>query len=300
MQANYTRDAVFHAERLPVFVGHNPDWAFEPHAEKLSLTNAWWLCNLSQLAYYDEADAIPVLERMGLTFEAFIDDRKEQDSKGKLIKDTQALIVSNDEAVMVVFRGTEPDVIQDILTDANLPLVDFPGKGKVHSGFYEALSGDCWQHLVEVLQRRQNRHKALWISGHSLGAALAMVAAAHLQPAGIYDFGSPRVGDSVFCASFQNMNFHRFANCCDLVTQIPLKGLFDYQHGGILQYFDGGGNLHTEPHQDFIERDQFKARFLYPFQVRPVPWLSSRLLFRKLVDHAVVNYAYGIWKNLNQ
>lgn len=298
MQANFTRDAVYHAERLPAFVDHNPQWQFEANADNLSLANAWWLCNLSHLAYYDEVDVVPILKRVGLTFEAFIDDRKEQDSQGKLIKDTQALIASNEEAIMLVFRGTEPDAIKDIFADAKLPLVDFPGKGKVHSGFYQALSGDCWQHILDVLQRRENRNKALWISGHSLGAALAMIAAAHLEPAGIYNFGSPRVGDSVFCSNFDTMNFHRFANCSDLVTQVPLKDLFDYQHAGTLQYFDASGQLHTEPNQNFIDNDQFKARWLYPFQALPIPFLNSKLLFRTLADHAIVNYAYNIWKNL--
>ncbi len=299
MQPNFTRDAVYRPEQLPAFVGHNPQWRFEPDANDLSLINAWWLCNLSHLVYYEEADAIPVLDHMNLTLEAFIDDRKEQDSQGKLIKDTQALIVSNEECVMLVFRGTEPDVYKDILADAYLTPADFPGKGKVHSGFYYALSGDCWQHILDVLQSRANRQKALWISGHSLGAALAMIAAAQLNPSGIYNFGSPRVGDSAFCASFETMNFQRFTNCSDLVTHVPTQNLFDYQHAGTLQYFDANGRLHAQPNKGFMDRDQLKARYLYPLQEMPIPFLNSKLLFRNLADHAIVNYACGIWKNLN-
>lgn len=300
MQPNFTRDAVYHAERLPAFAEHNPQWCFDPDASQLSMANAWWLCNLSHLAYYDEADARPILQHMGLRLEAFIDDRKEQDRKNKLIKDTQALIVSNDDALMVVFRGTEPDVYKDILADAYLTPVDFPGKGKVHAGFYYALSGDCWRHILEVLDRPENKAKSLWISGHSLGAALAMVAAAHLRPAGLYNFGSPRVGNTAFCASFAGMNFHRFANCCDVVTQVPLKDMLDFQHAGTLQYFDASGVLHSQPTADFIERDQFKARWSYPFQALPLPLLNDKLFLRSFADHAVLNYAYGIWKNASR
>ena len=90
MQPNFTRDAVYHAERFPVFVEHQASWCFDPEAQGLSLVNAWWLCNLSHLVYYDEADAEPVLQRMGLTLEAFIDDRKEQDSQDQPIKDPPA------------------------------------------------------------------------------------------------------------------------------------------------------------------------------------------------------------------
>lgn len=298
MQPNFTRDAVYHAERLPAFVEHNPQWRFDPDAKQLSMANAWWLCNLSHLAYYDEADARPVLQRVGLRLEAFIDDRKEQDSKGKLIKDTQALIVSNDDAVMLVFRGTEPDAYKDILADAYLTPVDFPGKGKVHAGFYYALSGDCWRHILEVLDRPENKAKSLWISGHSLGAAMAMVAAAHVKPAGLYNFGSPRVGDAAFCASLANVNFHRFVNCSDVVTQVPLKDLLGFQHGGTLQYFDAPASLYTQPSKTFTERDRLKAQWLYPLQVWPVPLLNDKLFLRSFADHAVLNYAYGIWKNL--
>jgi Predicted lipase len=298
MQPNFTRDAVYHAERFPAFVEHQASWCFDPEAQGLSLVNAWWLCNLSHLVYYDEADAEPVLQRMGLTLEAFIDDRKEQDSQDQPIKDTQALIVSNDEAVMLVFRGTEQDVFKDVLTDAYFMPVDFPGRGRVHAGFYHALSGDCWRHILDVLERPGIRKKPLWITGHSLGAALATMAAAYLEPTGVYNFGSPRVGDAAFCASLAGLNFQRFVNCSDVVPQVPLKVWLGFQHTGTLQYFDAGGTLYTQPGKTFIERDRFKARWLYPLQAWPVPLLNDNCLLRSFADHAVLNYAYGIWKNL--
>lgn len=300
MQPNFTRDAVYHAERLPAFVGHQPQWRFQAHAQPFSLINAWWLCNLSHLVYYDEADTLPVLQRVGLNLEAFIDDRHEPDSQGKLIKDTQALIVSNEEAVMLVFRGTEPDVYQDVLADAYLTPTEFPGGGQVHSGFYKALSGACWARIQAVLQRPALKDKPLWISGHSLGAALAMVAGAQLNPAGIYNFGSPRVGDGAFCDRFNALNLQRFVNCSDLVTQVPVQDVLGFQHGGIVRYFDASGGLHSQPDPAFVRQDQTRARWLYPFQQWPLPFLNDKLLLRSLADHSIVNYAYGIWKNLKQ
>jgi hypothetical protein len=186
------------------------------------------------------------------------------------------------------------------MADAYLKPVDFPGKGKVHAGFFEALSGNCWSQILAVLQRPEVKAKSLWISGHSLGAALAMVAAAHLNPTGTYNFGSPRVGDAAFCQSFNGMNFHRFVNCSDLVSQVPLKLLLGFEHGGILQYFDVYAALRTQPSADFVRKDRLKARCLYPFQVLPVPFINDKLLFRDLADHSILNYAYGIWKTLNQ
>ncbi|WP_051906601.1 lipase family protein [Methylomarinum vadi] len=300
MRQNFTRDALYHCERLPVFSEHDPEWKFNARATELSLKNAWWLCNLSHLAYYDESDALPILQRMQLTLEAFIDDRQEQDSFGKLIKDTQAYIVANDDAVILTFRGTEPDQFKDVLADAYLHPLEFPGKGKVHGGFYGALSGDCWERIVSVLQRPHLQTKMLWITGHSLGAALATVAAAHLNPHGLYTFASPRVGDSVFCASFAGSNSQRFVNCSDLVTRVPLKDIMDYQHIETLQYFTAAGDWLENPDARFIQRDSTKARLLYPFTQLPIPFFSQKVAFRRLADHSIANYLYGIWKALSK
>ncbi len=298
MQQNYTRDALYHPETLPVFPNHRAHWKFKPMTQEFSLINAWWLCNLSQLAYFSEADGKPVLQAMGLTLEAFIDDRKKQDSRGKLIKDTQAYLVSTDDVVILSFRGTEPDSFKDVLADAYLHPTDFPRGGKVHSGFYGALSGECWQEILSVLERPEISDRPLWITGHSLGAALATIAAALLKPAGVYTFASPRVGNSIFCALFNDMNSYRFVNCSDLVTQIPIQNILDYQHVDSQKYFDAQGDLIERPSEQFIKNDTFKARMAYPFSQFPVPFFTNKVLFRTLADHSIINYQYAVWKNL--
>ncbi len=300
MQHNFTRDALYHAERLPVFDEHDPHWTFNAETTSLSLPNAWWLCNLSHLAYHDEDDGKLILQQTGLTLEAFIDDRKESDSQGKLIKDTQAYIVSSDSAVILAFRGTEPDSYKDFLADAYLFPTEFPGKGMVHSGFFGALSGHCWEKIQTVLARPDLRSKPLWLTGHSLGAALATIAAAYLKPHGLYTFASPRVGDGVFCATFKDSNSHRFVNCSDVITRIPLKDDIGYQHIDTIQYFNADGELVENPSIEFIRRDSLKARLLYPFMQLPVPFFSKKVTFRAFADHSIANYRYGIWKTLKR
>lgn len=298
MQQNFTRDALYHSERLPVFNEHNPGWRFEPEATSLTLTNAWWLCNLSHLAYYDKPDAQAILQRLGLTLEEYVDDRNEQDSRGKLIKDTQAYIVANADSVILAFRGTEPDQYKDALADAYLHPVEFPGKGMVHAGFFNALSGNCWHRIFSTLNRPHLQKKFLWITGHSLGAALATIAAAHLNPHGLYTFASPRVGDSAFCSTFVGSNSQRFVNCSDLVTRIPLKDIMGYQHIDTLQYVNADGKLIENPDQSYIRHDSLKARLIYPFIQLPIPFLTDKVMFRQLADHSITNYRYGIWKAL--
>jgi triacylglycerol lipase len=70
----------------------------------------------------------------------------------------------------------------------------------------------------------------VYLSGHSLGAALATVAALHVgklkkfkQPPSLYAFASPRVGNPKFARAFDehNISCYRIANSEDVVTHLP-------------------------------------------------------------------------------
>ncbi len=293
---NNNKDGLFHPELLPVFEEDPASWSWESHHD-FSWVKARSLCLLCHLAYYDEPDSRNVLNQMGLQLEAFIDDREMPDATGRWIKDTQAYILSSDSSVFLVFRGTEPDIYQDYLTDAYFRPQTWPGKGRVHSGFYGALTGASWEQIEVTLQQAHLQAKSLWITGHSLGGALATIAAAKLQPQGLYHFGSPRVGDAEFSRQFDRIQAHRFANCADIVTHVPFKNMLGYQHVGQLHYFD----RHSRYQPDFSEQqqllDQWTAKLIYPFQYRVLPF-SSKLFFRALADHNVVNYRFAIQQML--
>lgn len=75
----------------------------------------------------------------------------------------------------------------------------------------------------------------VWITGHSLGGALAVLAAARLKLQGIaphvYTFGQPRVAFGEFADRFDaelSGRLWRFVNQSDLVPRLP-PGLF-YRH----------------------------------------------------------------------
>lgn len=162
---------------------------------------------------------------------------------------TQGFIMSNAKMIVVVFRGTESDKIEDWITDLIFKLVDGPLGGKVHEGFYTALSS-VWQNIERTIAKfRANQPKSLWFTGHSLGAALATLAVAHLRDDdrpvdGLYTFGQPRTGDRTFARNF-NLDFpyaFRFVNNNDAVTRIPPRSL-KYSHIGRLKYFTEGGKL---------------------------------------------------------
>src|SRR5438132_8264072 len=167
---------------------------FEPQASALSLKNASFLGQAAAIAYLEKPDCESWAKQNGLDqgFE-FMDH-----------EGTQGFIAQNDEIIVVAFRGTQPKVVVDWLSDFKArPITwDHPA-GKVHQGFYMALRA-VWGGGV-LPDRLLNRGaRTVWITGHSLGGAVAALCAAqaffvsHVPIQGVYTFGQPRVGDSAF------------------------------------------------------------------------------------------------------
>ncbi len=155
---------------------------------------------------------------------------------------------------VLVFRGTEPSQRADVLADLKVwktPLAKhgYPeGWGEAHSGFVEAFESVA-PLLDKKLAELEGTGVKLYITGHSLGGALATLAAAHLLRsdapkvtlAGVYTFGSPRVGDAAFAKAFRSatkkhgVKTVRVRNDNDLVTRIPGLTL-EYEHVGTLAF----------------------------------------------------------------
>jgi len=179
------------------------------------------------------------------------------------------------------FRGTEL-APQKLATDLNALLVPWPGGGQVHRGFAEALEA-AWERVAAVLGPVSGR---VLYTGHSLGAALATLAAARRPPHTLHTFGCPRVGDAAFAAATGSLNHHRFGLCCDIVTRVPPEAL-TYRHTGPLAYLDRAGRLQRSPIAQFVADDQRRARraFLWKWWWRP-----GAVWSRDIADHAPINY----------
>lgn len=218
------------------------DFPFESTATAYSLNNAYWLAQAANIAYQEKNTIQPAVATLGLEHFEFL-------SRG----DTEGYITANEHMIVVAFRGTEPSHLQDLLADARVHKVPGP-LGEVHRGFlhaFELVKDDMFNTIQRL--RDKTHPQSLWCTGHSLGAALAVVAVAQLlvdgqTVNGLYTFGQPRVGNEAFAAEctrrFPGRHF-RFVNNNDTVTRVP-PSEFGYAHTGELRYIDTEGHIQTD------------------------------------------------------
>lgn len=187
---------------------------FEPQRSNYSLTQAMWMSEFSSTAYFEQADVNTHMSDWGYDFKWL-----------ESAHDTQCYIASQSDHAIICFRGTSS--FRDLITDAKFfksRSSNYPGK--THNGFREASEG-IWDSLSHEISSR-HAGKRLFVTGHSLGAALAQLAAYRLNERGfdvqVYLFGAPNVGNKAFSeaynASLEDMTYVHINNM-DAVTRIP-------------------------------------------------------------------------------
>lgn len=256
---------------------------FDPHAKAFSPSNAWWLSELCRWIYSErnECNESP-LKKFGL--------KKEYTAEAPLRHTLLTSIDSKSEYTVLVFQGTQELV--HWLDNLNAFASDWEGTGQVHTGFYRLFS-ELWPTLEPVLQSCK---EPLFFTGHSLGAAIATLAAAHYPPQALYTFGSPRVGNTAFSNSIAHLNHYRVVNHADSICSLPLPGKpNDYCHAGEMHYLKADGQLTTTPELKSIFKDWASAQqaLLKSFKLQH---LSSPPRF--LGDHAPRGYSHGLAKNI--
>lgn len=196
-------------------------WKFEPDAGRHSKVNAVALCNMALLTYSDQAGARHFL----------IDRWQFADVRFLRGFQTQGIVARRDNVLIVAFRGTEPINAVDWLSDVSYhqrPLSSGV-PGLVHGGFARAL-GEVLQPMLAALEELDRGKPRLFLTGHSLGGALAVLAAAVLafershDVTAVYTYGQPRVGDPDFSTAFNQkleaLTF-RYVNDFDIVPHVP-------------------------------------------------------------------------------
>lgn len=197
-------------------------------------TTAWWLAELSRLVYRNDVPGGTqsrdrILAEVGLRESRFLQ-----------LRSTQCAIVEPRGEVatpiaVVVFRGTDGPA--DWRTNVKTVLTAWPQGGAVHAGFKSALD-DVWPDLDEALD---NLAAPIFYTGHSLGGALAMLAASRRPPLAVYTFGAPRAGDARFAETLADVTAFRVVNRRDTVPSTPphMAGL-RYRHAGELRAISVG------------------------------------------------------------
>ena len=291
------------AEGFPYFA-HADRFAFEPRAESHSHVNSWWLADASFLVYGTSDFIEQAIDQSPLRKQGF-----QVDWLGTPA-DNRGMLLHNDETFVVVFRGTRLEthalldcaeiVIlcqDDFWTDSHfLPTVCEAG-GRVHHGFLNAYI-EINDQIDAIVQKKQD-HQALWLTGHSLGGALATLAAAHLDSThiqGIHTYGSPRVGDAGFTSVLPQRNYHRFVHHQDWVPLVPPEFL-GFTHGGTMIEVTGSGS--RELRDNFATGTKTLVTALQQM-TREMRFDMGKLPLKiaGLADHAPVYYATLLWNGL--
>jgi triacylglycerol lipase len=183
---------------------------------------------LAAYAYMNEKPATTAAKKLGFT-------------SVKLVANDGAemLVVKNSKELWFAFRGTEPSKLNDVLADLNVIKNTAMAGGKVHGGFQKEVN-DLWMEVLSHVDHNSQlkKPKAIYLCGHSLGAAMATIASTRLngQVEHLYTFGSPRVGGPLFVKNIQ-CKHSRFMNNNDIVARIPPAWL-GFRHHGEMIYFD--------------------------------------------------------------
>ena len=191
---------------------------------------------------------------------------------------------------ILAFRGTDKDDFSDLADDFNALPQPWRAGGKVHSGFAGALL-EIWP-AVEGSLQPIGEYRLLF-TGHSLGAAMATLAASLQRPKSLFTFGSPRVGNQAFVDLLKGLDNHRYVDCCDLVARVPPEGALGYTHvPGDIYYIDRNRAVRQlDPDDASIGRDQIEAEEDY---VKNYSWRIGDVALRPLADHAPVNYVWPV------
>lgn len=219
------------------------------NAYLLALASAWiYPFIVADCTGCEEAD-IPALARARMTHWGFGAATRliSRSAFGRF--DTQVLVAVSDEIALVVFRGSEHPVkvtsrfvnaLRDwVATDADIAMdtvSDLGPEVDVHRGFWRGFMAVA-EEIEAAVRAPVADGRRLWITGHSMGGALATLAAPWLRRRGLsvsgaYTFGAPMAGGVRLVNLFKRHpidGFHRYVLEDDAVPRLPPEPL-RYQH----------------------------------------------------------------------
>lgn len=240
-----------------------------PYKTTLDSGNAYWMARLASVAYIkkDDPEGSPDVAKI-------LADLKQEDPKFSSVtgfskNSSQAILVEHEDFFTMAFRGTDElgdwlDNFDLIVTPVLLLVEGEKLDGYFHKGFWKATE-DIWEPLLAKYQQfqqqdrdkqkdlKQKKVRPLFLTGHSLGGAMATIAATKLIHQDLpfistYTFGQPRTMTHntarIINGKAEN-RFFRFQNNNDMVTRAPARAV-GYSHVGSFVYISEDKSLHND------------------------------------------------------
>ena len=219
---------------------------------------------IARLAYKDlDAEVRKEWKALGFTSVKFFD-----------IEGAQAYVLGNKERITVAFRGTEPTEKSDIFAD-----LEATHERGFHEGFYEEYEKLELKVHGEVALLMGRKKRPVYVTGHSLGAAIASIFCFHYPTAeALYTYGCPRNATPSKGKELK-VPHYRCVNNNDIVPSMP-PALLWYKHHGELCYINFYGN---------VRKMTWWQRFKDSWRGRRAAWKNGTI-FDGVRDHGMDEY----------
>ncbi len=280
-----THEALFAPKPdYPYFQNRYP---FNSDSETFDAAKATFLAESSLLIYVKDNKRIEsILETAGAREIRFFDEGG-----------TFAFLATMDQAMVLVFRGTETGDQIDYLTDAKIIKKPFGTLGRAHSGFVDALDL-VREDVNQTIKSIDPQNKlTLWMGGHSLGGALATLYALQCdrEVNGVYTIGAPRVGNKRLAKSGSRLKLYRIVHDNDIIARLPSPPF--YFHFGTMHFITSEGKLIKDPEQKKKWESRRKGHLLYLENVFQRHWANGEfnaIPIDYFADHSPLLYAKSL------
>ncbi len=183
---------------------------------------------------------------------------------------------------VLAFKGTVPSEWGTVKTDLNFWFYK-KGPGEFHDGFYTAFKSM----ENEIMRALKKMRVPIYLCGHSLGGAIAIMAAINLPNTdrfgACYTFGSPRICDLKEVIYFYKVPVYRVVHSNDVVPALP-PFCFGYSQIGDIRFINDLNEIIPGSAAVFIR---------IGVQLRAVFTLAFKTL---ISDHAIASYSEILMK----
>lgn len=239
------------------------------------------MCLFSELVYKGRAIALPYLNSIGFTYADWFE-------AGEAV----SFIAYNQRRneLVICFRGTPQLDRRAIISYISTIHKKVTYNGCIHRRFYKAFTAvqNDMKSYISILPT--NSTTKIICTGHSLGAAIATVAAKELEADELYTFGSPRVGNKTYVEYLHKSNItpYRYVNNNDIITALPFA-FMGYHHFGDAIYFNHYGRIREQSIWQLLkDRVRGSVKFLY-----------KKEAYDSLFDHKIVKYREKLENNVS-